>query len=170
MGDSFKLIKPEDITDNTFKLIGNDWMLITAGNVEKYNTMTASWGGLGILWGKKVCFIFIRPQRYTYEFVESAKTFTLSFFDDSYRSALNYCGTKSGRDVDKAKETGITPLEDAPGMVFFKEARLYMECRKIYFQDINPANFIDMGIDKNYANKDYHRMYIGEIGNCYLRD
>lgn len=170
MADKFQNIKPEQITDNTFKLIGNDWMLITAGTREKFNTMTASWGGLGILWGKKVAFCFIRPQRYTYEFIENSSTFTLSFFTNEYREALNLCGKKSGREIDKAAEAGITPIELDNGGISFEEARLVLECRKLYYQDINPENFVDPDLDKNYSNKDYHRMYVGEIVNCYISE
>lgn len=170
MTDKFQNIKPEQITDNTFKLIGNDWMLITAGTKEKFNTMTASWGGLGILWGKKVAFCVIRPQRYTYEFVENSSTFTLSFFSHEYRDALNLCGKKSGRDIDKAKQAGITPIELEQGGISFGEARLVLECRKLYYHDLAPENFLDTDLDKNYPNKDYHRMYVGEIVNCYLSE
>jgi flavin reductase (DIM6/NTAB) family NADH-FMN oxidoreductase RutF len=164
MQDNFKQIKPEEIGDNTFELIGKDWMLITAGAPGSYNTMTASWGGFGVLWNKNVCWCVIRPQRYTYEFTEKADTFTLSFFDENHRDALNICGSKSGRDIDKAAATGLTPVAgDTPGTTTFAEARLVIECRKLYFQDIDPANFLDPAIDGNYPQKDYHRMYIGEI-------
>lgn len=169
MENKFKAIKPEEIKDNTFKIIGDDWMLVTAGTLEKYNTMTASWGGFGILWGKPVCFCVVRPQRYTYNFMEDSDSFTLSFFEDSYRKMLEFCGSKSGRDIDKAAATGITPVQDAPGKVYFNEARLVIECKKIYFQDLNPDNFIDPGIHNNYPNKDYHRMYIGEVTRCLIK-
>jgi Conserved protein/domain typically associated with flavoprotein oxygenases, DIM6/NTAB family len=169
MTDNFKNIKPEQITDNTFKLIGTDWTLITAGTKEKFNTMTASWGGLGILWGKKVAFCVIRPQRYTYEFIENSNTFTMSFFTEDYRAALNLCGKKSGRDIEKAAEAGITPVELEQGGISFSEARLVLECRKLYYHDIDPEHFIDTDLDKNYPNKDYHRMYVGEIVNCYIK-
>ena len=102
-------IKATEIKENAIKLIGKDWALITAGDESGYNTMTASWGGLGQLWNKDVCFIFIRPQRYTYEFIEKNELFTMSFYPEEYRKALSFCGTKSGRDYDKAKETGLTP-------------------------------------------------------------
>ncbi|HHW47161.1 MAG TPA: flavin reductase family protein [Clostridiaceae bacterium] len=166
MTREFVEIKPEQITDNTFKLIGSDWMLITAGTLDAYNTMTASWGGLGVLWNKNVCFCFVRPTRYTYGFMEKADTFTLSFFDEDYRDALRFCGSHSGRDVDKAAKTGLTPAQSGNGSVYFNEARMVIECRKLYFQDIDPANFLDPGIEKNYSQKDYHRMYIGEIVRC----
>ncbi len=166
----FTPIKPEQITENTFKLIGSDWMLITAGSPEKFNTMTASWGGFGILWNKKVCFCVIRPHRYTYEFVEGNDRFTLSFFDEKFREALNLCGTKSGRDVDKAAAAGLTPVSVDEGTVSFSEARLVLECRKMYFHDFDPANFIDQSIARNYPDRDYHRMYVGEVTGCYVKN
>lgn len=160
-------VKPEEITDNTFKLIGQDWMLVTAGSPESFNTMTASWGGFGILWGKPVCWCVVRPVRYTYEFMEKAANFTLTFFEEDYRDALMLCGSKSGRDIDKAAETGLTPIPGKlAGTTLFSQARMALECRKLYFHDIDPRNFIDPKIDANYPEKDYHRLYIGEIVEC----
>lgn len=171
MHDTFTELRPEQITDNPFKLVGTDWMLITAGNKDSYNTMTASWGGFGVLWNKNTCFIVVRPSRYTYEFLEKNNIFTLSFFDQSYRSALSFCGSHSGRDCNKAAETGLTAIESRNGSVFFNEARLVIECRKLYYQDINPSNFIDSEIDtKNYPLKDYHRMYVGEVLTCLKKN
>jgi flavin reductase (DIM6/NTAB) family NADH-FMN oxidoreductase RutF len=161
--EEFKSIKPEDIRENVFKLIGTDWMLITSGTIDSFNTMTASWGGLGVLWHKNVCYIFVRPQRYTYEFLQEHMNFTLCFFSDKYKNVLNFCGTKSGREVNKIEKTGISPRETESGSVYFDEARLVIECRKIYYQDIDHRNFLDARIDENYPGGDYHRMYIGEI-------
>lgn len=138
-------------------------MLVTAGKINNFNTMTASWGGFGILWNKPVSFIFIRPTRYTYEFTERFSEYTLGFFTGDHRKALNILGSKSGRDLDKVKLSGLTPVETESGNVGFAEARLIMECRKLYYQDLNPERFLDASIDKNYPEKDYHRMYIGEI-------
>jgi flavin reductase (DIM6/NTAB) family NADH-FMN oxidoreductase RutF len=163
MIDDFEILNPFEINDNVFKLIGQDWMLITAGSLDSFNMMTASWGGMGFLWNKKVCFCVVRPTRYTYNFMEKSDYFTLSFFEEKYRSVLNFCGTHSGRDVHKIERTGLTPIEGNNGVVFFDEARLVIEARKIYFQDINPENFLDDSIDDNYPKKDYHRMYVGEI-------
>lgn len=162
---SFIETKPDQLTDNPFKLIGGDWMLITAGTNEKFNTMTASWGGLGVLWERKVACIFIRPNRYTYEFVERSPLFTLSFFDENRRTALQYCGTHSGRSVDKVKEAGLTAVHDS-GCIYFQEARLVLCCRKLYHQDIDPGRFLDPAINGMYPQKDYHRMYVGEIVKC----
>ena len=104
-----KKIAPKDIDKNVIKLIGQDWMLVTAGDQEKFNMMTASWGSMGYLWNKPVVMVFVRPQRYTFEFTEKKDEFTLSFFDEKYRHALNVCGSVSGRDVNKVQESGLTP-------------------------------------------------------------
>ena len=155
-------IKPEDIQQNTFKTIGQDWMLLTAGTSHSFNTMTVSWGGLGVLWGKPVATVYVRPQRYTYEFMEKDDTFTLSAYPEGMHQALAFCGSKSGRDMDKAAACGLQPAEDAGG-IYFEGAQLVLCCRKLYFQDLDPSHFLDSSIMKNYANHDYHRMYIGEI-------
>lgn len=163
MEKKYKEIETELIKDNIFKLINKDWMLITAGNIGRYNMMTASWGGFGILWGVEVCFCFIRPTRYTYNFMEKESYFTICFFDEEYRDVLNFCGTKSGKDTNKMSYKKLTPQSSNMGNVYFTEARMIIECRKIYFQDIDPRNFIEPGIENNYPLKDYHRLYVGEI-------
>lgn len=165
---TFHEIQPGEIAGNPFTLIGKDWMLVTAGDAGKFNTMTASWGGVGVLWNKNVVFTFIRPQRYTYEFIEKGDIFTLSFFDDSHRDALKFCGANSGRDVDKVKETGLTPVF-TDGGVYFEEAKLVLVCRKLACQDMDPAGFIDPSLAKNYAAGDYHRMYAAEILKVYQK-
>lgn len=162
----FKELEPANLKDNPFKLINDDWMLITAGDKNNFNTMTASWGGLGIMWFKNVSFIVVRPSRYTFEFMEKHDRYTLSFFEEEYRDALNICGTKSGRDTDKIKEAGLTPVYDSGG-VFFEEAKTVMVCKKLYWQDITPDNFLADFMHEKYPNKDYHRMYIGEIESMF---
>jgi flavin reductase (DIM6/NTAB) family NADH-FMN oxidoreductase RutF len=169
MTEKFKKTSVFKIPDNVFKLISKDWMLITAGKIDDFNTMTASWAGLGELWNKKVSFCFIRPVRYTYLFAEREDIFTLSFFEEKYRKVLNLCGTKSGREIDKMKGIGLSPVESEHGSVYFDEARLVMECRKIYIHDLDPANFLDPAIQREYPDGDYHRMYIGEVLNCLLK-
>lgn len=164
----FKTTPPDQINDNVIKLIGTDWMLITAGNLEKFNTMTASWGSMGVLWNKPVAFCFIRPTRFTYNFSETNEYFTLSFFTEAERKILNFCGAKSGRNIDKIKNTGLIPLLTENNSIGYKQARLCLECKKIYFEDLNPEKILDSDTDsKFYPKKDYHRMYIGEITNCY---
>lgn len=154
---------------NVFSMIGTQWMLITAGTPEHCNTMTASWGGLGVLWGSNVATCYIRPQRYTYEFVEKSPFFTLSFFGEEYRKALALCGAKSGREIDKIRECGFTVAAGAGNAPYFEEAELVLVCRKRYWQDLDPAHFLDSDIAKHYENHDYHRMYIGEIVEAYRK-
>ncbi|WP_302496012.1 flavin reductase family protein [uncultured Flavonifractor sp.] len=159
----FEKIDPKALDQNVFSLIGDQWMLITAGTKDQCNTMTASWGGLGVLWGKPVATVYIRPQRYTLEFVEREDTFTLCFFGEGYRKALALCGSKSGRDMDKVKECGFT-VATAEGAPYFEEADLVLVCKKSYWQDMDPTHFLDGEIDsKWYPEKDYHRIFIGEI-------
>lgn len=165
----FREIRPQDIPDNPFQLIGDGWMLITAGNIKSFNTMTANWGAMGHLWDKNVCFCFVRPSRYTYEFMEKNETFTLSFFQEKYRRVLEFCGSHSGRHVNKIARAGITPVKGSIDDVYFAEALLVIECRKIYFTDVNPAAFLARTLVDIYAEEDYHRMYIGEIEKCLAR-
>ncbi len=168
MNSSFSLIRPEQIEENPFTLLDKDWMLITAGTTEKYNSMTASWGGFGVLWNKKVVFTFIRPTRYTFEFTERESLFTLSFFGNEHKKALEICGRKSGRDLDKIKESGLTPLISG-NYIAFSEAKLVLQCTKLYHNDLLPEHFLNPKIESNYPLKDYHRMYIGEIDKAWLK-
>ncbi len=164
MNSLFIEIKPDDISENVFKLIAEGWFLLTAGTLTSgYNTMTASWGGLGQLWNKRVAFVFVRPQRHTWKFMENNELFTMSFFREDHREALKYCGSHSGRDVDKADETGLSPFEPSAGTVAYEESNLILACRQLYYQDIQPERFLDDEIDGLYPEKGYHRMYIGEI-------
>ncbi len=170
MEHHLRSVKPEELQENVFRLIGTDWMLVTAGPPEDHNTMTASWGGMGVLWNRNVCWCVIRPQRYTFGYMERSTVFTLSFFDEQYRGALELCGSRSGRDIDKARAAGLTPAPgELAGTTRFAEARLVIECRKIYYQDLAPSQFLDASIHQNYPNRDYHRMYLGEIAGCYAR-
>jgi flavin reductase (DIM6/NTAB) family NADH-FMN oxidoreductase RutF len=156
-----KDIALDEIRETPFELIGNRWMLITASS-KTVNPMTASWGGFGIIWNRNVVIVTIRPTRYTYELIEKTNKFSLTFFDEDYRGILNYCGTKSGRKVDKIKETGLTPLKE-DDYIYYDEATYAIFCNKLYFSDIDPNNFIEKDIDSLYPKKDYHRMYLGEI-------
>ncbi len=169
MENEFKQIQPEEIKENIFRLIGKEWMLITAGTLEHYNMMTASWGTAGVLWKKPVVFVFIRPQRYTYEFIEKQSHFTVSFFPKEHKEFLNLCGTTSGRDLNKMNIEEMNAFEMPSGAVAFKEAKMILECRKIYFDDINPGFFQVFDIEKVYPAKDYHRFYIGEILQAYQK-
>ena len=167
----FVSVMPATLPDNFFSRIGDDWMLITAANAAgTVNTMTASWGCAGILWNKPVAICFIRPQRHTYAFTEEADTLTLSFFPkDAYRDALRYCGTKSGRDVDKFAATGLTVEKTVGGTPYVGEANLVLVCRKLYADDLKENCFIDPEMLKHYAAKDYHRFYVCEITEVLVK-
>ena len=159
---AFREISVEQLKDNPFTLINKDWMLITAGDAEKHNTMTASWGGVGELWGKYVSTIYIRPQRYTLEFVEREEYYSLCFFGPEYRQALSLCGSKSGRDVDKDAATGLTPCFDQAAP-YYEQARLVFLCRKLYRQDMEESAFLDKGLLEKWYDNNLHRIFIGEI-------
>ena len=164
-----KRVEPKELVMNPFAAIGDQWMLITAGTADKCNTMTASWGGVGVLWGKPVATAYIRPQRYTKQFVDEQEYFTLSFLPESQRENLSYCGRVSGRDEDKIAHCGFTVETAECGAPYFAEAETVLVCRKLYRQRIDPADFIDGDVDRWYPEKDYHDMYIAEIVEAYQR-
>ena len=168
--ENFKQVEPKTVRDNIFKLIGGDWMLVTSGEKDNFNTMTASWGAMGVLWNKEIAISFIRPQRYTYKFANKYDIFTLSFFDEKYKEALKYCGSHSGRDVNKIAIAGLNPIFNESGGIYFNEAKLVMICKNIYFDDIKPENILDRSIFNIYPKKDYHRMFIGEIKHCLVKN
>ena len=168
--NNFKEQNIENFICNPFSKIGKEWMLITAGDQEKFNTMTASWGSLGVMWGKNVAFTFIRPQRYTKEFIDNNDTFSLCFFDERFKKNLSYLGSVSGKNEDKISKTDLTVdfIENTP---YFKEASLVMICKKLYAQNLEPNCFIDKSLDnKWYENKDYHTMYVSEIQKIFIKD
>lgn len=166
----FKEITPSEITNNPFDLIGKDWALVTSGNADKSNTMTVSWGGVGIMWGKPVTYTFIRPQRYTFEFMEANGYFSMSFFDEEQRDALKFCGSKSGRDYDKVKETGLTPAFTEDGVPYFEEAKLVLVCKKMYSQFLNEECIEDAESVAKWYDNDYHKMYVSEITKVLVKE
>lgn len=157
-----KEINVRELKDNFVKMINDDWALLTAGTKDNFNTMTVSWGGIGELWNKDVCFVFVRPQRYTYEFMENNDYFSLSFFGGKYKKELGICGSKSGRDIDKMAETGFKPV-DLDNSVGYEQAKVNIVLKKLAYQDMKPDGFLDETIMKNYASNDFHRVYVGEI-------
>ena len=167
MSGIFEKITPYRISDNMFKAIDKEWMLVTAGTPESFNTMTASWGTTGILWNKTIAICFVRPQRYTFRFIEKADLYTLSFFEREYKDVLKHCGTTSGRDTDKIKDTGLIPVVSDNGGIYFEQARLVLECRILYKDKLKEDHFVVKElVDKNYPTKDFHTFYIGQIINC----
>ncbi len=166
----FLQVSPLKLNVNFSEKIALDWMLVTAGK-DRINTMTASWGGTGHLWNKPVAFVFVRPERYTYEFMERTEGFTLSFFDERFRMALNICGSKSGRDVDKITEAGLTPVFTKKGYPAFSEASIILECRKLYANLLQTEAFIDKGILKTHYDKanGLHKMFIAKILAAWVK-
>lgn len=149
--------------NQVFGEIGKDWMLVAAEKDGKINAMTAGWGGLGVMWGRDVAFVVIRPGRYTREFVDAAETFSLSFFGGEQKDALGYFGKVSGRDEDKIAVAGMEIAREA-GTPYFAEAEKALICKKLFAQQMDPACFLDDSIDARwYPQKDYHILYIGEI-------
>lgn len=146
--------------------IRDQWLVLTAGELApgKFNSMTISWGSYGQIWNKMFFQVVVRPTRYTFGFMETSDSFTLCAFPESCRKALALIGSRSGRDGDKVRESGLTPIPSkivsAPG---YDEAELIVECRKMYWQDLDPSHFLDASIGENYPEKDYHRAYFGEI-------
>lgn len=167
---AFREIRAEELSFNPFDKIGKEWMLITAGDEASHNTMTASWGGLGIMWGKKVATVYIRPQRYTKEFVDRNDRFTISFYKEEYRKALAVCGSKSGRDCEKEKEAGLTPYY-VDGTTAFEEAELIFVCKKQYHQELKGECFdVKENDTTHYPDQDYHMMYIAEIEKVLVKE
>ena len=162
--NQFKVIRPEEISKNAFELLGKDWTLITAKKGDKVNTMTASWGGVGVFWGADVVYIFVRQTRYTKEFIDASDEFSLTFFNpDQYRKTLSYLGKVSGRTEDKITKAGLTVVEQN-GIPFFEEADMAILCKKVGQYYIDPKGILDETvIPKWYADNNYHDMYIGRI-------
>lgn len=166
----FKEIDVEKLQFNPFTMIGKEWMLVAAGDEKEHNAMTAAWGSLGVLWKKNVVTAYIRPQRYTREFIDDQERFTLSFFGEEYREMFQIMGTKSGRDTQKEKEAGLTPFY-VDGTTAYEEAKLIFVCKKQYHQLMLPDCFDETENDEKwYPNKDYHLMYVGEIEKVLVRE
>lgn len=156
----------EDFLIKPYGLFEMQWLLLTSGDFEekRFNAMTISWGAMGVMWNRPFVQVVVRPVRYTHAFMEHYDTFTLCAFPKAYHQALSLLGTKSGRDGDKIAEAGLTAIPSncvsAPG---YAEAELIIACKKIYWQDFDPTHFLKPEIDRNYPEKDYHRIYYGEI-------
>lgn len=159
------------IDDNFIRLIGKDWMLITAGDHVSHNAMTASWGGVGYMWNRPVAVAVIRPQRHTFSLTEREGRMTLSFLGEEYREALNYCGTRSGRDEDKISNAGLSVAftdDDQPAIA---QANLVLECKTLYADMLKPESFLDESITERwYPEKDFHKAYVMEITHAYIKE
>lgn len=167
--NSFKEIDKTQLPFNPFE-IKDGWMLVTAEKDGKANTMTASWGSFGVMWNKEVVFIVIRPQRYTKEFVDNADSFSLTFFDNSFKKQLGYLGKASGRDENKIEKAGLT-ITHTDGVPYFEEAHTTIVAKKLYVQRLGPEFFLDKEIDKRwYPENDHHYMYIAEVTKILKKD
>lgn len=166
---SHKKIDADRIPLNVIKQLSNDWMLITAGDDTKFNMMTASWGGLGVLWEKPVAFCFINPSRYTFQLMDSGEYYTLSFYTEAYREALQYCGRVSGKDTDKVKGSQLTPISMPSGSKAFEEAWLILECKKVLGQQLSPDAIIDSKVKEEWGSKQLHKMFGGEIIGVWVK-
>ena len=166
----FKEISFTDVKENVVDLLKNQWGLVTAGDENALNTMTVSWGAVGELWAKDMVTIYIRPQRYTVKFLEEKDYFTLSFYPKECKQILSFCGTKSGKDVDKIKETNLTPVfdENAP---YFKQAKLVLVCKKTAKGEFKPEQIIDKTIiDTQYPANDFHYIYYGAVEKVLVKE
>lgn len=170
-----KEISVSELHLNPMTMIAKEWMLVTAGNAERgYNTMTASWGHLGSIWGHggglPTAMVYLRPQRYTKEFVDREELFTITVFPEEYRKALGYLGSHSGRDGDKVAVAGLTTVFEGD-YTYFAEAKLTLVCRKLYRGTLTPEGFVDQSIvADHYPNADFHDFYIGEILKVLVQD
>lgn len=168
-----KKISVKELHENVIEIIGKEWMLVTAGTKDRFNTMTASWGGVGFLWNKPVVFVFVRPERYTHDFMEENSCFTLSFLGEENKAIHKVCGSKSGRDIDKIKETGLKPIISENGNILFEQARMTIECRKLYTDELKEENFLDQSLPEQWydsAHGGYHTVYVAEITDVWLKD
>ena len=164
----FKEINAKDIRDNLIEKIANEYMLVAAGDRDGYNMMTASWGFTGEMWGEDCAIAVVRPQRYTIEFLNSNDMFTLSFYGSAGKEIHKICGSKSGRDTDKAAETGLKPVFES-GTVYFEQAELVLICKKQFVQPMKKESFVDSEPLRWYPKEDYHTMFIGKIEKVLIK-
>lgn len=166
--EQFKELSPTLLDKNAF-MLGKEWMLVTAEKDGKVNSMTASWGGFGIMWNKNVAFIVLRPQRYTKEFIDASDAFSLSFYNENYRQTLGYLGKVSGRDEDKVTKSGLT-ITHTDAIPYFEEANAVLLCKNLFAQTFEESNFIDTAIlPASYPDKDYHTLYIAEVTKVLVK-
>lgn len=152
----------KDLNVDIFKLFNESWALVTAGDLSSHNSMTISWGSLGTIWNKPIATIYIKPCRYTHDYIEKNDYFVVSFFDEKYKYSLSIMGTKSGRDINKDNEAKLTPYE-YKGVTLYKEAKVSLLCKKIYQNDLDIASIPTEAINRHYQTEAPHTMYIGEV-------
>ncbi len=150
-----------------FESIGKDAFILASGNLNHHNCMTVGWASLGYLWRRPIAFVYVRPQRYTYQFMEKYDYFSLNFFKQEFNDVLQLCGTQSGRDINKMKLERITPVDYEGKAIYYNEAKTVVLCKKIFFQDIDPKNLLDNSVLNFYPFNDFHRIYYGEVIKIY---
>lgn len=168
---NFKRIEPKALDMKPFSDFDQGWALLSAGREGSFNTMTVSWGGVGTVWSKPVVTVYVRPQRYTREFIEREAYYTLSLFGGAHRDALTLLGKESGRDGDKLTKTDLTAtFEPKTGAPVFEQAQINLICRKLYTGMVEADGFLDTSlIDRNYPKRDFHHIYIGEVVTAFVR-
>ena len=170
--NNYREISPEELSCSPVKLIGKDWLLITATDATKTcgaNAMTASWGAMGVLWNKSVCICFVRPQRHTHKLLCEQNRFSIAFMSEEYRDALRLCGRESGRDIDKIRTSGLSATK-LDGVPVINEADTLLICKKLYEDELREGCFIEPSVMETYrAKNDYHTFYVCEIEAAYKR-
>lgn len=159
-------VESQDFKTNIFETYNSGWAILTAGDYNTRNSMTVSWGFMGTLWGKKVICVFVRPTRYTFSLMEDSERFTLSFLPEKYKTQMKLMGTKSGRDIDKYKESGLEPVYDTDsGVSYIKNSNVVFKCKKLYSDYFKKESFFDQDLLKNYNEEltDLHKFYIAEV-------
>lgn len=158
----FRTVSLTDLPADPFTLIHQKQLLITVADGDAANAMTASWGGLGVLWNLPVAAVFVRPERYTYSLLETAHTYSLAVLPDTCRPALHYCGTHSGRDGNKLHDAALSVCyhRDVPCI---EQAEWVFVCRKLHTVAFAPEQFTDRSLLSHYTANGFHRQYVGEI-------
>ena len=168
---AFKEIKAKELHENFFHTINDEWLLICCydRDNDRENMMTASWGGIGILWNREVCYLFVRPQRHTHKLLKEQMTFSVAVLPEDKKEAHKVCGRLSGRDLDKIEKTGLTPIT-LDGVMTLDEAKLVLKVRKLYEDVIKKEGFLEEALLKNYPTDDFHTVYVCEIEKVYIKD
>jgi flavin reductase (DIM6/NTAB) family NADH-FMN oxidoreductase RutF len=136
----------------------------------KVNTMTIAWGGINVVWNKKVFVAYVRYTRETYKMLEETDEFTINVpLDKDMHKELSFCGTKSGRDYDKIKEAHINLLDSRTiSTPILADCDLHYECKVIYKQAMEPNSISNTIKNRFYSSNDFHVVYYGEIVDSYL--
>ncbi len=168
---SFEKITVNNENLNPFEKIGKEWFLLTAGDENNYNTMTASWGTMGVMWHKNIFMAVVRPSRFTYSLMEDNDTFSVSMFGKDFRDVLSFCGSYSGKEGDKnekVKEMGLSMemFDDTPA---FAEAEIVLVCRKLYVQPMDKAFYLDEKLFETNGTQPLHTAFWGEIISAYKK-